>query len=386
MMKSVYISSIGTFLPNSPVANDQLDHYMGTVSDRDLKVRNIILRRNGIKKRHYAIDPESKKITHTNVQLAAEAGKQALTRAHLQLEDIDLLCSASSCPDQLIPNQAAMVQAEMNLGDLETFAPQGVCCASVTALKYAYLAVQSGQAKKALVTTSENSSAVLHRESFLPHCDHSEEDVQKNPMLNFDSLFLRWMLSDGAGAFVLSDEPNPKAMSFKIDFIRLWSYASKFSPCMTYGGKTTGDNTFVGFKGSTLDKTPGEFADKFVLRQNTQTLDQGLIRAGESAFLSAQNEHGLNLNGVKWFAPHISSFHFKPILMEGLARINVPIREDQVFTNLETKGNTGSAAISIILDELLNSNRVNSGDRVLCMVPESARFSIGLFSLTAVAP
>ena len=56
---------------------------------------------------------------------------------------------------------------------------------------------------------------------------------------------------------------------------------------------------------------------------------------------------------------------------------------DRWFSNLHEKGNTGSASIFIILDELFRSGRLRKGDRLLLFVPESGRFSMCYALLTA---
>mgnify|MGYP001098912646 CR=1 FL=1 len=65
--------------------------------------------------------------------------------------------------------------------------------------------------------------------------------------------------------------------------------------------------------------------------------------------------------------------------------IGLPIAKERWFTNLAWAGNTGSAAIYIMLDELLRSGDITPGHRLLCFVPESGRFSSGFIHLTAVA-
>jgi 3-oxoacyl-[acyl-carrier-protein] synthase-3 len=70
---------------------------------------------------------------------------------------------------------------------------------------------------------------------------------------------------------------------------------------------------------------------------------------------------------------------------DGLARAGLPIPQERWFTNLATVGNTGSAAIYLMLDELMKSGRVRDGDRLLCFIPESGRFSSGFMYLTARA-
>jgi 3-oxoacyl-[acyl-carrier-protein] synthase-3 len=92
----------------------------------------------------------------------------------------------------------------------------------------------------------------------------------------------------------------------------------------------------------------------------------------------------LSARDVDWFLPHMSSEYFRPRLAEGLERAGLPIPQERWFSNLSWTGNTGSAAIYIILDELVRSGKVKPGQRLLCFVPESGRFSSGFIFLRAV--
>ena len=60
------------------------------------------------------------------------------------------------------------------------------------------------------------------------------------------------------------------------------------------------------------------------------------------------------------------------------------IPQDKWFTNLHSKGNTGSASIYIMLDELFRSGQLRDGQRILCFVPESGRFTGAFMHLTVV--
>ena len=53
-------------------------------------------------------------------------------------------------------------------------------------------------------------------------------------------------------------------------------------------------------------------------------------------------------------------------------------------TNLPEKGNTGSASIYIMLDEFIRSGRAQKGEKILCYIPESGRFSSCFMLLEAV--
>jgi 3-oxoacyl-[acyl-carrier-protein] synthase-3 len=67
-----------------------------------------------------------------------------------------------------------------------------------------------------------------------------------------------------------------------------------------------------------------------------------------------------------------------------MKEVGFEIPYEKWFTNLYTKGNTGSAAIYIILEELYKSGKLNKGDKLLLMVPESGRFSTAYALLTVV--
>lgn len=69
MISSVYLNRIASFLPNSPISNDEMELYLGLVNGKASRVKPIILRQNGIKTRYYALTKDQQ-ITHTNVDLA----------------------------------------------------------------------------------------------------------------------------------------------------------------------------------------------------------------------------------------------------------------------------------------------------------------------------
>jgi 3-oxoacyl-[acyl-carrier-protein] synthase-3 len=54
------------------------------------------------------------------------------------------------------------------------------------------------------------------------------------------------------------------------------------------------------------------------------------------------------------------------------------------FTNLATTGNVGSASIYLIMEALFKSGELSAGQRLLCFIPESGRFSHCFMHLTVV--
>jgi 3-oxoacyl-[acyl-carrier-protein] synthase III len=122
----------------------------------------------------------------------------------------------------------------------------------------------------------------------------------------------------------------------------------------------------------------------FALKQDVRLLNEAVVEYTLVKPLQrVVAKRGLSARQVNWFLPHLSSEYFRRPVAEALGRAGLPIPPERWFTNLTTVGNTGAAAIYLILDELVKSGRVRHGERLLCFVPESGRFSSGFLSLLA---
>ena len=95
-------------------------------------------------------------------------------------------------------------------------------------------------------------------------------------------------------------------------------------------------------------------------------------------------KRGLEGDSIDWFLPHYSSKFFRDKVHEHMIKAGVEVPQERWFTNLAYKGNTGSASMYIIIDELVRSGRLQKGQRLLAFVPESGRFSAGFMHVTVV--
>jgi 3-oxoacyl-[acyl-carrier-protein] synthase-3 len=121
------------------------------------------------------------------------------------------------------------------------------------------------------------------------------------------------------------------------------------------------------------------------IKQDARLLNQKIIPVIlEESLPLIIDRHSLKADEIDWFLPHISSEYFREPLLNELHRTGFAIPENKWFTNLTTKGNTGAASFFIMLDELFSSDRLRCGDRILGLVPESGRFSVGWIMLTVV--
>jgi 3-oxoacyl-[acyl-carrier-protein] synthase-3 len=381
-----FISGIGVFLPNDPVDNARIEDVLGRLGTLSSRTKKVILRNNGILTRHYAIDPATGRATHNNAQLTAEAIRALVRSSEFSLDAMDCLVCGTSSPDQWIPNHALMVHGELGCPPCEVVATAGVCASGMTALKYAWMSVMTGMSRLAVATGSETASSGMRAAQFPPRGAADEERVEKNSLVAFEHEFLRWMLSDGAGAVRVTPQPAPRGLSLQIEWIDLISYAGEMEACMYWGARKREDGRLEGWR-ALDDPLEGLRMGCMNLTQDVRLLGREVgHRSINAAFSRIREKHGLLPDQIDWFLPHYSSEYFRQEVFDRFVEIGFPIPFDKWFTNLTTKGNTGSASIFIMLEGLLSSGKVRPGDRILCLVPESARFSTAYALLTATGP
>lgn len=368
-MKDVYITRISKFLPNKPISNDEMESKLGVIDGTESKARRIVLRNNQIKTRYYAIDDDGN-ITHNNAQLAKEA-VELLCDDTFKPEDIELLSCGTSSPDQILPSHAAMVHGFLKNGNIEINSASGACCSGMNALKFGYLSVKSGQTKNAVCTGSERASSWLTSDIFQNEIDTLRE-LEETPILAFNKDFLRWMLSDGAGAFLLENEPNGN-LPLKIEWMEGYSYAHEIEACMYAGG----DKLENGFLKPWSEYPATEWGKKslFAIKQDVKILGQNILTKGVDSLKKALKKHNVSTAEIDYYLPHISSYYFKDPLYEEMKQNNVEIPWEKWFMNLTKIGNVGAGSIYIMLEELRNLGKLKKGDKILLSVPESARFS-----------
>ena len=244
---NVYITNLASFLPGDPVANDDIERYLGPVDRISNRTKSKILTSNGIQSHYYAIDKKSGAPTHTNAQLTADAiRKLELPSA---AESPCLACGTSS-PDQLMPGHASMVHGELGEFPCEVVSTAGICLSGIMAMKYGAMAVALGSASFALTTGSELASSYMRTDFFNQVCSQqASQEESSHPAFSFEEQFLRWMLSDGAGAALIEREPRG-ACNLRIDWIELTSQAHRLETCMYAGCSKKSNGQTVGWRES----------------------------------------------------------------------------------------------------------------------------------------
>ena len=372
-MNKVYINAIGTYLPNKEVTNEEIELYLGKIHGKASNAKGRVLKQNGIKKRYFALD-KNQKSTHSNAEMAALAAKNALQKSGVLNKELELLATGTTQGDLPIPGFASMVHGELeDIAACELANFQSVCASGVMALKSAYTQIKAEEKQNALCIGSEFASRLFKASRF---------EAQGQESLSYDTEFLRWMLSDGAGAMVLENKPNGNGLSLEIEWIDIKSHANTHAPCMFVGAK----DKETGQVQSWLDYPDYETASKagaINLKQDIRLLHE-VLEEGVLHYFNLIEQQKIVTNDIDWLCCHYSSEFFKQPIKDLLEKGGAFIPEEKWFSNLTTKGNTGAASIYIMLEELLYSNKLKNGDTIVCMVPESGRFITSYMKLKVV--
>ena len=371
-LNNVFINDTSIFLPNEPVSNDDMELYLGFINGKPSRSKKIVLRNNGIKTRYYALEKGGKP-THTNAQMTALAVRELFDNDPDKLKEIELLSCGTSSPDQMMPSHGVMVHGWLpEAKAIEVVSPSGVCCAGMHAFKYAYMAIKCGEVKEAVATGSERFSASLVSNVFEEEA-HKLEELNENPYIGFEKEFLRWMLSDGASAFLMSDKPNEKGLSLRVEWIEGVSYANEMQTCMYMASEKQPDGTLKSY----LDFSPEEIINKSILsiKQDISLLSDNIVPLGGKGIKEIFDKKGLTVEDIDYFLPHISSEFFKSKIFDVMSVLGKNVPYEKWFLNLSSMGNVGAASVYLMVHELFHSGKLKKGENILLLVPESARFS-----------
>jgi len=356
----VYIEAAGYHLPGPPVDNEQMDAYIAPLNRMSERIKDRILADNGIRSRHYAIDAEGR-TTMSHAELAAAAIRDCLARGKHSIADAGLLAVGACGGDALMPGFANMIHGELGAPPMETLSSQGICASGVLALKHAAQAVELGEHGMALAAAADMPSRMFKRSRFAPRGYDAD----------FDAHFLRWMLSDGAGAMLLTRRPSGRGgLRLKLKWIHQRSFAGDYPVCMQLGLSQDRATSFLDYPSSSEAEAEGALS----LRQDIRLLPH-LFDVSIHEYVKLVREGWVRSEEVDHFLCHYSSERFVPVVEELLDKAGLAIPRERWFCNLAIRGNTGAASIFVMLAEFLETHTLRPGQKILCFIPESGRIS-----------
>lgn len=276
-----------------------------------------ITSRTGIKQRHKAAENE-----YTS-QFGTAAAKQALERAGLKPEDIEIIVCATTTPDQIMPSTGALIQAQLgavNAAGMDVFA---ACSGFLYGITMVESMIRTGQIKYALVIGAE----VLTK-----YVDYSDRGTCV-------------IFGDGAGAAVLGPVPEGKGI-----------LATKIKSDGRYEEQlyAPGGGTKLGTSHETIDEGQHFF------KMKGNELFKVAVRSMADISAEMLEKAGLTVDDVDVVIPHQANQRITDAVA---SRLGVP--EDKVYSNIAFHGNTSSASIPIAMDECIESGRIKEGSTVL---------------------
>jgi len=310
MKNNAGIIGMGHAYPSGVLTNADLEKIVDTSDEW-------ITTRTGIKQRHKAAEGE-----YTS-QFGTKAARQAVDRAGLKPEDIEIIVCATTTPDQIMPSTGALIQAQLgatNAAGMDVFA---ACSGFLYAVTMVESMIRTGQIKYALVIGAE----VLTK--YVDYTDRSTCVI----------------FGDGAGAAVLAPVAKDKGI-----------LATKIRSDGRYEEQlyAPGGGTKLGTSYATIDngdhffKMKGNELFKIAVRSMAEISREMLAKAGYT------------IEDVDLVIPHQANQRITDAIA---SRLNVP--EEKVYSNIAEHGNTSSASIPIALDECIQSGKIKEGDLVL---------------------
>jgi 3-oxoacyl-[acyl-carrier-protein] synthase-3 len=305
----------GFAVPDRVVTNDDLSQMMDT-SDEWIRTRT------GIRERRWVREGE------TGVDLALAATHRALETADMSASDIDAIVYATSTPDHFAPGNGVFLQRGLGVGTIPAIDIRTQCSGFIYALSVADAGVRTGQYRRVLVVGAEVQSTGMR--------------------MTTEGRNVSVIFADGAGAAVLgpTDREDQGIMAF--DLHSEGAHAEKLwvdSPGSMYHPRVSPEHIAAGRQYLEMD-------GKEVFRH-------AVVRMPESvqAVLAAS---GRSIADLKLLVAHQANLRIAEMMQRTLC-----LRDDQIYNNIMSYGNTTAATIPIALDECVRAGRLREGDLVV---------------------
>ena len=276
-----------------------------------------ITSRTGIKQRHKAASGE-----YTS-QFASRASQEAIERAGIDPNEIDLILCATVTPDQILPSTACLIQAQLGANKAAAMDIVAACSGFLYGLSLANSMIRGGQIKYALVIGAE----LLTR-----YVDYTDRSTCV-------------LFGDGAGAAVL----GPVEEGRGILAARIRSDGRYEEQLYAPGGGTKG-----GFTAETIAR-----GDHFFKMKGNEVFKVA-VRSMCDISRAVLCEAGLKTDDVDLFLPHQANQRITDAVSNLLN-----VSPEHVYSNIAMHGNTSSASIPIGLDECVEQGLLKQDDIVL---------------------
>lgn len=313
------IIGLGKYVPDNRVTNDDLSEFMDTSHDW-------IVERTGIEERRF-IPKDSPEGTAT---MGVRASEQAIERAGIHKDDIDLIVFATLSPDYYFPGSGVLAQDLMGIGTCPALDVRNQCSGFIYALSVADQYIRTGMYKNILVIGSEHHSGGLD--------------------LSTRGRTVSVIFGDGAGAAVVSRHDN---LDEGIQSTHLHSEGKHAKELSLIGPNTKKwvHEVFENYDPDDMDYHP---------YMNGQLVFKNAVVRFSEVILEALAKNNLEPSDIDMLIPHQANLRIAQFVQKKFG-----LRDDQVYNNIMRYGNTTAASIPIALCEAWEEGRIKTGDHVM---------------------
>lgn len=299
------IAGIGAYVPETIVTNDDLAKIVETSDEW-------ISSRTGIRERRISTKEGTS-------DLAAEAARRALEAAGVKPEELDLIILGTSSPDCNYPSGACEIQAKIGAVNAAAFDISAACSGFIFAMNIVQGFFKSGIYQTALIIGAETLSKVV----------------------DWDDRSTCVLFGDGAGAAVLKNEE-----SGIIDML-MGSDGTKGEALKctsrSLGNFLTGERPELGFM--TMD---GQEVFRFAVKRVPESIES-LMKRNQTA-----------KEDIRYYILHQANER----IVEAVARrLKEPM--DKFPMIIEKYGNTSTASIPLLLDDMVKKGILKTGDKII---------------------
>jgi len=318
------IVSVGMFVPPTVVTNHDLQKLMETDDEW-------ITQRSGIKERRW-VTPDV-----TTSDLAVKAAEEAIAKAGIAKEEIDLILLATISPDHEFPGTSVFIQHKLGLGGCATLDIRQACSGFVYGLSIADQFIKTGMYKTVLLIGAEIHSKGIDKTT-------RGRDVAV-------------LFGDGAGAVIMrrTDENTPSRI-FSTHLHAEGAHAHDLwmaAPGMGLGPERM--TTAMVDEGMQYPKMNGKKVFTHAIRRMAEVLGEAL------------HKNNMKLEEVDLFLFHQANLRINEMLAQELK-----IPAEKIFNTIQKYGNTTAATIPIGMAEAVKAGKLTKG-----MTVASAAFGSG---------
>lgn len=305
---AIRIIGTGSYLPKKVADN----HFLSTIVDTD---DEWIRQRTGIKERHLSNGKEG------TTYMATHAAEAALENAGITADELDMIIVATVSADTYVPSTSCQVQGAIGAIRATCFDLNAACSGFLFAMNTAYAYIEMGMAKTILIIGAETLSREV---------DWSDRS----------SCIL---FGDGAGAVIMRQEEGKGGLIASVT------------------GSDGSQGDVLTCKGRGIQNPFHQSKrKKDYLRMEGQAVFRFAVTMVPRCIKQILKKTGYDTEDIKFFVLHQANVRILELIAK---RLKVDI--DKFPMNLDHYGNTSSASIPILLDELNRNNLLEPGDKIV---------------------